>query len=253
MLTERGRATSRCCGVSAAPPLTRDGPCGASPSAMPGRLGELSSSAEVLEGIRRQACSRCPSRLRRGRLARGRLRRRLRRVPARGACATFPVVIPFMLVSEVALAMRVSNAVALVTLFACGYALGRHCRWYPLAARPGDGRDRGGAGGRHHRARRLSMRLRAVKSLAAAAAGAGAGLRRSRQRGPTVAAFDRAGARLGLFRDRHVLLAALTRTTSCWSLPRPIAGRCISRRATTTRRSTPARCSPAGRSRAATS
>jgi VIT1/CCC1 family predicted Fe2+/Mn2+ transporter len=40
--------------------------------------------------------------------------------------ATFPVVLPFMLISETMLAMRVSNAVALVTLFAAGYMLGRH-------------------------------------------------------------------------------------------------------------------------------
>jgi VIT1/CCC1 family predicted Fe2+/Mn2+ transporter len=40
--------------------------------------------------------------------------------------ATFPVVVPFMLISETALAMRVSNAVALVMLFVAGYRLGSH-------------------------------------------------------------------------------------------------------------------------------
>jgi len=40
--------------------------------------------------------------------------------------ATFPVVVPFMLISETALAMRVSNAVALVMLFVAGYRLGRY-------------------------------------------------------------------------------------------------------------------------------
>jgi VIT1/CCC1 family predicted Fe2+/Mn2+ transporter len=40
--------------------------------------------------------------------------------------STFPVVIPFMLVSGTALAMRLSNAVALVMLFAGGYRLGKY-------------------------------------------------------------------------------------------------------------------------------
>jgi hypothetical protein len=35
-------------------------------------------------------------------------------------------VVPFMLISETALAMRVSNAVALVMLFVAGFRLGRH-------------------------------------------------------------------------------------------------------------------------------
>ena len=43
----------------------------------------------------------------------------------------FPVVIPFMLFSEVTLAMRVSNAIALVTLFGCGFALGRYAGGIP--------------------------------------------------------------------------------------------------------------------------
>ena len=46
--------------------------------------------------------------------------------------ATLPVVVPFMLFNETALAMRVSNAVALVTLFAAGYMLGRHAGFVPL-------------------------------------------------------------------------------------------------------------------------
>jgi hypothetical protein len=40
--------------------------------------------------------------------------------------STFPVVIPFMFISEMAHAMRVSNAVALVMLFIGGYQLGRY-------------------------------------------------------------------------------------------------------------------------------
>jgi VIT1/CCC1 family predicted Fe2+/Mn2+ transporter len=40
--------------------------------------------------------------------------------------ATFPVVIPFAVFDTTALALRVSNAVALVTLFAAGWTLGRY-------------------------------------------------------------------------------------------------------------------------------
>ncbi|HXY54609.1 MAG TPA: hypothetical protein VEM40_08060 [Nitrospirota bacterium] len=40
--------------------------------------------------------------------------------------STFPVVVPFMFVSKTALAIRVSNAVALVMLFIGGYQLGRY-------------------------------------------------------------------------------------------------------------------------------
>ena len=45
--------------------------------------------------------------------------------------ATFPVVIPFLFVQETALALRLSNALAVATLFACGYALGRHAGGTP--------------------------------------------------------------------------------------------------------------------------
>jgi VIT1/CCC1 family predicted Fe2+/Mn2+ transporter len=39
--------------------------------------------------------------------------------------STFPVVIPFILFDEVKLALRLSHAVAMAMLFACGYAFGR--------------------------------------------------------------------------------------------------------------------------------
>jgi VIT1/CCC1 family predicted Fe2+/Mn2+ transporter len=39
--------------------------------------------------------------------------------------ATFPVVIPFLFVSDALLAMRLSNAVAVGLLFVAGYRLGR--------------------------------------------------------------------------------------------------------------------------------
>jgi VIT family len=40
--------------------------------------------------------------------------------------STFPVAIPFILTSDARLALRVSNAVAIVMLFLCGYLFGRH-------------------------------------------------------------------------------------------------------------------------------
>jgi hypothetical protein len=40
--------------------------------------------------------------------------------------STFPVAIPFMLIDDTWLAMRVSNGTALVMLFAAGFTLGRH-------------------------------------------------------------------------------------------------------------------------------
>jgi VIT1/CCC1 family predicted Fe2+/Mn2+ transporter len=45
---------------------------------------------------------------------------------------TFPVAIPFIFVNPLVRAMRVSNAIALVLLFLCGYAFGRiagYRRW----------------------------------------------------------------------------------------------------------------------------
>jgi VIT1/CCC1 family predicted Fe2+/Mn2+ transporter len=40
--------------------------------------------------------------------------------------STFPIVIPFIFIGDAWLALRVSNAVAIVMLFLCGYALGRY-------------------------------------------------------------------------------------------------------------------------------
>jgi hypothetical protein len=91
--------------------------------ALPGRLGEA-IGAEGLEDMRRQLSA-------------------LSDVPARASIgkndflgalgvfllvvlSTFPVVVPFMFVSGMALAMRVSNAVALVMLFIGGYRLGHY-------------------------------------------------------------------------------------------------------------------------------
>ena len=58
--------------------------------------------------------------------------------------STFPVVIPFIFLSDAKLALRVSYAVAIVMLFCCGYAFGfiagfgpgrRVFRWWPLVVR----------------------------------------------------------------------------------------------------------------------
>jgi hypothetical protein len=40
--------------------------------------------------------------------------------------STLPVVIPFLLVSDVWLALRISNGIAILMLAICGYAFGRH-------------------------------------------------------------------------------------------------------------------------------
>jgi hypothetical protein len=45
--------------------------------------------------------------------------------------STFPVVIPFLFVGDVRLALRLSNAVAIAMLFACGYAFGRYAGLRP--------------------------------------------------------------------------------------------------------------------------
>jgi VIT1/CCC1 family predicted Fe2+/Mn2+ transporter len=91
--------------------------------ALPGRLGSM-ISAEGLEGMRQRLAA----------LPEPPVRARLGWDDFVGSLgvfllvvlATFPVVIPFIFITETALAMRVSNAVALVILFASGFALGRH-------------------------------------------------------------------------------------------------------------------------------
>jgi len=45
--------------------------------------------------------------------------------------STFPVVVPFLLTTNARLAMRLSNAVAVVMLFLTGYAFGRHAGYRP--------------------------------------------------------------------------------------------------------------------------
>ena len=48
--------------------------------------------------------------------------------------ATFPVVLPFLLVSDLGLAKRVSNAVALVLLFGAGWVFGKEAGGHPWLA-----------------------------------------------------------------------------------------------------------------------
>jgi hypothetical protein len=45
--------------------------------------------------------------------------------------STFPIVIPFLLISETRAALRVSNAVAIAMLFLCGYAFGHYVGFRP--------------------------------------------------------------------------------------------------------------------------
>jgi hypothetical protein len=47
--------------------------------------------------------------------------------------STFPIVIPFILIADARLALRLSNAVAIGMLFVCGYALGRCAGFRPWA------------------------------------------------------------------------------------------------------------------------
>jgi hypothetical protein len=91
--------------------------------ALPGRMGEA-MGAEGLEDMRKRlaALPEVPAHARLG------------KDDYAGAfgvfllvvLSTFPVVVPFIFMTELSRAMRVSNAVALVTLFIGGYQLGRY-------------------------------------------------------------------------------------------------------------------------------
>jgi hypothetical protein len=50
--------------------------------------------------------------------------------------ATFPVVLPFLVTDDAALAMEASRVVTLVMLFLAGFSLGRHT-WHPHPTQPG--------------------------------------------------------------------------------------------------------------------
>jgi hypothetical protein len=91
--------------------------------ALPGRLSEA-IGADGLEDMRRRLAA----------LHQPPARARLGKDDFLGAfgvfllvvLSTFPVVVPFIFISGMALAMRVSNVVALVMLFIGGYQLGRY-------------------------------------------------------------------------------------------------------------------------------
>jgi len=56
---------------------------------------------------------------------------------ALGVCAivilsTFPVVIPFIVIADTRLALRISNTLAVILLFLCGFLFGRHTGLQPL-------------------------------------------------------------------------------------------------------------------------
>ena len=91
--------------------------------AMPGHLGSV-INAEGLEEIRRRLAA-LPEPPARGRLGRDDYTGALG-VFLLVVLATFPVVVPFMLFAETAVAMRVSNGIALATLFLAGYRLARY-------------------------------------------------------------------------------------------------------------------------------
>lgn len=46
--------------------------------------------------------------------------------------ATFPVVVPYLVLQDAVLARRISNGISLVMLYACGHVLGRHAKANPL-------------------------------------------------------------------------------------------------------------------------
>jgi VIT1/CCC1 family predicted Fe2+/Mn2+ transporter len=96
--------------------------------ALPGRLAEQAGT-QALEALRQRLAAIAP----------GSVDARLRRDDYLGATgvfvlvvlSTFPVVIPYAFIGELKLAMRVSNAVSLVTLFAGGWILGRYAGGSP--------------------------------------------------------------------------------------------------------------------------
>ena len=47
--------------------------------------------------------------------------------------STFPIVIPFLFISDARLALRVSNVVAITMLFLCGFMFGRYAGFRPMA------------------------------------------------------------------------------------------------------------------------
>jgi VIT1/CCC1 family predicted Fe2+/Mn2+ transporter len=90
--------------------------------ALPDQLASIIKPGEI-EGMRRNILARSPA-------EHGVLRPRdfleALAIFLMVVVATFPVVVPFMLTSDVAQAMRISRAITLAMLFVAGFALGRH-------------------------------------------------------------------------------------------------------------------------------
>lgn len=121
IVTERARAANLLANLRATPDTAVAH--GLIADAMPQRLGAVAGS-DVLETLRLRLLA-AP-----GAIASGLLRRD-DFIAALGVfllvvLATFPVVIPFALFDTTALAMRISNLVAVVMLFASGWTLARH-------------------------------------------------------------------------------------------------------------------------------
>jgi hypothetical protein len=99
--------------------------------ALPAELASL-LPAEQLERMRRQLQELPEARERPGLTRRD-------WIGALGLCllsfaSTFPIVLPFIFLSDAKLALRVSYAVAIVMLFCCGYAFGYRSGLRPWAA-----------------------------------------------------------------------------------------------------------------------
>jgi len=97
--------------------------------ALPDPLDKLFESSAIESA--RQKLSALPSLPQRPRL------RRRDWLGAAGVCllvflSTFPVVLPFLFFSHVHLAMRISNGVAIVMLYAAGHGLGRYAGLGPV-------------------------------------------------------------------------------------------------------------------------
>ena len=163
--------------------------------------------------------------------------------------STFPVVIPFIFMHNAGPALRVSNAIAIVMLFLTGYAFGRITGRHPWLIGIRDGRARGHSRGHHHGAGRMkhdattclhcdggrSSRAptRCAQTTTNAPPATATNTRRRR----------RADGResLVLLRLRLHLPRARRAANTCSPPSRRTAAGCISKRATTTKRSTPAR------------
>jgi VIT1/CCC1 family predicted Fe2+/Mn2+ transporter len=96
--------------------------------ALPGRLADA-VGPEALEGVRRRLVE-LPAEPARSRLGLRDFKGALG-VFLLVVLATFPVVIPFLVFRETAVALRVSNALSVLMLFMAGWALGRYAGGSP--------------------------------------------------------------------------------------------------------------------------